>query len=104
PKPQSVILDFGDGDIVELADDEHGTNATLVRRAVSDEPWSVDRLAKTMAIPVYQGDTIIFDAELPPTSAEQSVAATDVTDFDPDARITQEQDATQAGLGNAMET
>jgi len=86
PRPQSVILDFGESG-GQIPVDLDGTDKTLMRRAMADEPWSVDRLARTMAVEVYQGETIML---------EPAVSATDVSDFDPrvhesspDARISQ---------------
>ncbi len=74
-KPQSVLLDFGDGKSLSL--DIEGTDKTLVRRAMSEEEetWTVDRMARTMAIaPVYQGETIML---------EPHVSATDIATFEP---------------------
>jgi len=70
PKPSSVIIDFGDGTV---DDDADGSRLTLVRPAMSDGPPSVDHFAQTMALPIYQGDTI----------ALVPVSSTDVAGFDP---------------------
>ena len=68
-KPSSVIIDFGDG---VPDDDEDGSKKTLMRPAMSDPP-TVDHFAHTMALPIYQGDTV----------ALTPVSSTDVADFDP---------------------
>ncbi len=102
-KPQSVLLDFGDGKAMSF--DLDGTDKTLVRRAMSEEEetWTVDRMARTMAIaPVYQGETIMlephvsatdvatFEPPLPPKSQTGPSSVIVQVDPGPDARLTQD--------------